>query len=108
MAATKSKQTKQEKLPARRAAEVVLLNNGKPMHYREISRVALEQGIVKVKKGAKPEQTEKTIRSYLAGCAAEKVNFKRLDKGVFDLTAARRKALVKEIEQGDSAAASKS
>ena len=92
MATPKAKpKAKQDKLPARQAAEVVLLENGKPMHYREITRVALEQGIVKVKKGATPEQTEKTMRSYLAGCAQMGVKFKRVDPGVFDLKSRPRK-----------------
>lgn len=75
----------QEKLPARQAAVVVLERAGRPMHYREITKEALAQGIVKVKKGATEEATMKTIRSYLAGCAAEGVRVVRLDAGVFDL-----------------------
>jgi hypothetical protein len=68
-----AKKPAQEKLPARQAAVVVLERAGRPMHYREIT------------KGATEEATMKTIRSYLAGCAAEGVRVKRLDAGVFAL-----------------------
>lgn len=80
-----AKKAQLERVPARQAAVQVLEQAGRPMHYREITAVALEQGIVKVKKGATEEQTMRTIRSYLAGCAAEGVRFVRLDPGVFDL-----------------------
>lgn len=83
------KQVKPEKLPAREAARVVLLGAGGPMHYREITKVALEQGLVKVRGSSrrKPkfEQTVKTVRSYLAGSVAEKGSeFVRVEPGVFD------------------------
>lgn len=107
MPTTKKKQKTQDQLPAREAATVVLFNAGRPMHYREISQVALEQGIVRVKKGASAGATEKTIRSYLAGCAAEGVKFKRMEPGVFDLTAAARRAVEKARAKEEAAAASK-
>lgn len=72
---------------ARDAAEVVLLAEGKALHYREISRLALERGLVKVRGKRKPnlDRTTKTMRSYLAGCAAKGEKFVRIDPGVFDL-----------------------
>jgi len=78
---------KPQKVTAREAAEVVLLSEGRPMHYREISRVALERGIVAVRGGRRPNpaRTTKTIRSYLAGCVQQDVKFVRIEPGVFDL-----------------------
>jgi hypothetical protein len=75
------------KVTAREAVEVVLLDAGRPMHYREIARVALERGIVKVRGGKKPDEqaTIRTVRSYLAGSAAAGDKFVRIDPGVFDL-----------------------
>lgn len=75
-----------EKLPARQAAEVVLIEAGKPMHYREITKQVLERSLIKVKRGHKPEQTLKTIRSFLAGEVQKKGSkFVRVDSGVFDI-----------------------
>jgi hypothetical protein len=96
-------ETTREPVPARKAAEVVLLEEGKPLHYQEIARLAMERKIVKVKKGTTVDQTAKTVRSYLAGCAAENVRFVRVAPGVFDLknrpkkkgTPAKRKAASK-------------
>jgi hypothetical protein len=91
-------QQKKAKVPAREAAKVVLLEAGRPMHYREITQVALEQGIVKVRGGGRkkpnPDATMKTIRSFLAGTVAEEdTEFVRVDPGVFDLKPdARKKA----------------
>jgi hypothetical protein len=87
---TKTKTTttkKPKKVSAREAAEVVLLSEGRPMHYREISKVALERGIVAVRGGKRPNpaRTMKTMRSYLAGCAQQDVKFVRIEPGVFDL-----------------------
>lgn len=93
-----TKPAKPVKVPARKAAEIVLLQNGKPMHYREITRVAVEQGIVKVPKGKRvnADKTMKTMRSFLAGSAKDGDKFVRVDDGVFDLTPAARKALEAE------------
>lgn len=87
---------KVQKVPAREAAKVVLLEAGRPMHYREITQVALEQGIVKVRGNGRrrpnPEATMKTIRSFLAGTVAEDgTEFVRVDPGVFDLKPEARK-----------------
>lgn len=86
MAQAKAKPDKPVKVPAREAAQVVLLNAGRPMHYREITREAIEQGIVKVRGSSrkKPdfEKTMKTIRSFL--CEHEGDMFVRVDSGVFD------------------------
>jgi hypothetical protein len=86
---------KANKVPAREAAKVVLLEAGRPMHYREITQVALEQGIVKVRgkrRKPDPDATMKTIRSYLAGSvASENTEFVRVDSGVFDLKPEARK-----------------
>lgn len=84
-----TKKQKPEKVPVRKAAELVLIQNGRPMHYREISRVAIEQGIVRVPKGKRnpdPEKTMKTVRSFLAGEAKDGDKFVRVDDGVFDLS----------------------
>jgi hypothetical protein len=89
-----AKTKKPERVPVRRATEVVLLNHGKPMHYREISRKAIEQGIIKLPKGkrkADPTKTETTVRSFL--CAEEGDKFVRVGPGVFDLSPTARKAL---------------
>lgn len=84
-----AKKKKPEPVSARQAAEVVLLQAGRPMHYREISKTALEQGLVRIRAGRKPnaERTLKTIRSYLAGCAdgSADAKFVRIEPGVFDL-----------------------
>lgn len=81
------KPQKTEKVPAREAAKVVLMQAGRPMHYREITKVALEQGIIRVRGGSRkkpdPDKTMRTIRSYL--CEAEGKEFVRIDTGVFDL-----------------------
>ena len=93
-----------ERIPVREATEVVLLNNGKPMHYREITRVAIEQGLVKAPKGKRkvdPDKTIKTVRSYL--CSEEGDKFVRVGPGVFRLTPAARKAIKKA--QADKAKA---
>lgn len=79
---------KPEKVPARQAAEIVLIKAGRPMHYREITKEAIAMGIVKVRgKGRKPNEakTMKTIRSFL--CEREGTEFIRVDQGVFDLKA---------------------
>lgn len=81
---------KAEKTSAREAAEVVLLEAGRPMHYREIAQKAVEKNLIRVKgRGRKPdvEKTTKTIRSYLAGSVQDPKNsqFVRLDPGIFDL-----------------------
>lgn len=82
---------KPQKVSAREAARVVLLNAGRPMHYREISREAVEQGIVKVrgKHGrakADPVKTMKTIRSYLCESVQHPGSeFVRVDTGIYDL-----------------------
>ena len=92
--AAKPAAPKTEKLPARKAAEVVLLQNGAPMHYREITKQAIENGLVRVKKGKRKVDegaTMKTIRSYL--CAEEGARFVRVDTGIFDLTDKARKEL---------------
>lgn len=97
--AGKTKQ-KQNRMPAREATEVVLLNAGKPMHYREITRQAIESGLVRVKKGRRKvnaDATMKTIRSYL--CAEEGDKFVRVGPGVFNLTAAGKRAAKKAQEQ---------
>jgi len=84
---TAAKSKKPPKVSAREADEVVLLSEGRPMHYREISRVALERGIVAVRGGRRPnpDRTTKTMRSYLADCAKQDVKFVRIEPGVFDL-----------------------
>jgi hypothetical protein len=86
--------TKTEKLSKRQATDVVLLQAGKPLHYREITRIALENGLVRVKKGKRkpdPEATMKSVRSYL--CAEEGEKFVRVAPGIFNLTPQARKAL---------------
>jgi hypothetical protein len=92
------KADKPVKVPAREAAELVLLDAGRPMHYREITKTALEQGIVRVR-GANPrkkpdfDKTMKTIRSFLAGSVTEADSkFVRVDSGVFDLKSRPTKA----------------
>jgi hypothetical protein len=94
---TKKQQAKPTKVPAREAAKVVLLDAGRPMHYREITREALERGLVKVRGGGRrkpdPDKTLKTIRSFLAGSVqAEDSEFVRVDAGVFDLKDRPKKA----------------
>lgn len=87
---------RQSKMPAREATDVVLLQEGKPLHYREITRKAIENGLVRVKKGKRkpdPDATMKTIRSYL--CAAEGDKFVRVAPGIFDLTPKAKAALKK-------------
>jgi hypothetical protein len=79
-----------QKTSAREAAEIVLLEEGKPMHYREITRVAIERGLIRVRgRGRKPdlEKTTKTIRSYLAGEVQDgkSKKFVRVDSGIFAL-----------------------
>lgn len=82
---------KPAKVTAREAARVVLLNAGHSMHYREISREAVEQGIVRVrgKRGrakADPVKTMKTIRSFLCESVQDPDSeFVRVDAGVYDL-----------------------
>ncbi|MET0604203.1 MAG: HTH domain-containing protein [Baekduia sp.] len=105
---TTTSPAKQPKVPARKAAEVVLLDAGRPMHYREITRIALERNIVAVRgnprKKPDPDATMKTIRSFLAGQAQdENSKFVRVDSGIFDLkerqqtatTAAKKRAAAK-------------
>lgn len=84
---TTTKKKGPEPVTARQAVEVVLLDAGRPMHYREIARTALERGLVRVRGGRKPneEATIRTVRSYLAGCAQQGDKFVRIDPGVFDL-----------------------
>jgi hypothetical protein len=97
---------KAQKVPARQAAKVVLLEANRPMHYREITKKALEAGIVKVRGGKgkpNPEATMKTIRSYLAGCAAEGVEFVRVDAGVFAI----KESPAKKVAAKKKAAAAK-
>lgn len=100
---------KPEKLPARQAAKVILLNAGKPMHYRDISKAAIEQGIVKVRGSSRkkpdPAKTMKTIRSYL--CEAEGTEFVRVDEGVFDLKERVEKAAAKATAKAAKAKAAK-
>jgi hypothetical protein len=90
------------KLTAREAVKVVLPEAGRPMHYREISRAMVERGIVKVRRGATPEQTMKTVRSFLAGEVQDETKdaeFVRLEPGVFDLKKrprARKRAAAKK------------
>lgn len=65
------------------AAEVVLLSEGRPMHYTEITRIALETGVVKLR-GLTPEAT---MSAYLAKAVNAGDTFVRVDSGVFDLKA---------------------
>lgn len=88
--------TKPEKVPVREATEIVLLEAGKPLHYREISRKAIEGGLIKLRGGkrkADPDKVMKTVRSYL--CAEEGDKFKRVAPGIFDLTPQARAAIKK-------------
>lgn len=88
--------TNHQKMPARAAAKVVLLEAGRPMHYREIAKRAIDENLVRVRGGdplkeADPEATMKTIRSFLCGETqrAERgdgeSDFVRVDAGVYDL-----------------------
>lgn len=84
----RKKNTEEGRVPARAAAQAVLLTAGRPMHYREITKTALEQGIVRARGGKGDptfDKTMKTVRSYLAGCATKGVEFVRLGDGVYDL-----------------------
>ena len=65
------------------AAEVVLLNAGHAMHYTEITRIALETGIVKLA-GKTPVAT---MGAYLAKATQAGDRFVRVEAGVFDLKA---------------------
>lgn len=65
------------------AAEVVLLNQGRAMHYTEITRIALETGIVKLA-GKTPAAT---MGAYLAKAVLAGDTFVRVEAGVFDLKA---------------------
>lgn len=90
---------KKTKMPARAATDVVLLQAGKPLHYREITRQAIENGLIRVRKGKRkpdPDKTMKTVRSYL--CAAEGDKFVRVGPGIFKLTPQARKAIKKSQE----------
>lgn len=68
------------------ACEVVLINAGRPMHYKEITRVALECGLIQTR-GKTPKQT---ISGYLVRAAGEgdpHATFVRTGPGIFDLSA---------------------
>jgi hypothetical protein len=71
-----------------KAAEVVLLSQGRPMHYTEITRVALETGVVKLT-GKTPEAT---MSAYLAKAAKAGDTFVRVEPGIFDLKARAKAA----------------
>lgn len=65
----------------RAAVEVVLLHAGGPLHYTEITRLALESGLIKTR-GRTPKQT---IAGYLARAVRDGDRFVRVDRGVFGL-----------------------
>lgn len=77
------------------AAEVVLLNAGHAMHYTEITRIALETGIVKLA-GKTPTAT---MGAYLAKATQAGDTFVRVEAGVFDL-----KARVEKTDKADAKA----
>lgn len=72
-----------ETLSSRQAAEVVLLNAGKAMHSSEITRLALETGIVRLD-GATPERT---MSAGLSKALKKGDTFVRVAPSIFDLTA---------------------
>lgn len=101
----------ERKLFAREAALVVLHDRGRPMHYREIARVAHEQDLIRPKRtdNRVPElaKTVKTMRSYLNWQAnLTDGSVVRLADGVFALGAGvkrpdtvAREILAKRISQ---------
>lgn len=72
-----------EPLSGAAAAEIVLLQAGKALHYTEITRLALESGVLKLD-GKTPEAT---MSAYLAKAAKKGDTFVRVEPGIFDLKA---------------------
>jgi hypothetical protein len=81
------------------AARLVLLQAGEPMHYSDITRTALETGLVRLS-GKTPAAT---MSAYLATAAKEGDTFVRVGPGRFDL--AERVAKAKKAKAAKAKAA---
>jgi hypothetical protein len=83
-----------EPMTGKEAAKIVLLRAGKPMHYTDITRQALESGVLKLE-GKTPDAT---MSAYLAKAAKKGDTFVRVAPGTFDLAdrIARKKAAKKQ------------
>lgn len=93
------------RMTGKRAATLILQQAGKPLHYREITRLALEGGLIKTA-GKTPDAT---MNAMLATAAKDGDTFVRLDPGIFDLkeraTATVTKGEAKVDEKETAAAA---
>lgn len=82
-----------EPLTQRAAVELVLLRAGRPMHYQEITRVALETGLLRTA----GETPEATVSAMLATRAKAGDTFVKVDPGIFNLLPIVEAAPVEEV-----------
>lgn len=90
----------------RDAAIRVLLNAGGPQHYREITRIAQESGMVELK-GKTPEAT---MNAMLSTSAKAEDTFVKVSPGVFDLIdrEGQARAIAEQAARDDAPAEAKS
>lgn len=72
-----------EPLTQRAAVELVLMRAGRPMHYREITRIGLQTGLIRTE----GETPEATVSAMLATRAKAGDTFVKVEPGIFALLA---------------------
>lgn len=70
-----------EPISQRAAVELVLMRAGRPLHYREITRIALETGLLRTE----GETPEATVSAMLATRSKAGDTFVKVEPGIFDL-----------------------
>lgn len=70
-----------EPLTQRAAVELVLMRSGRPMHYREITRIGLQTGLIRTD----GETPEATVSAMLAVRAKRGDTFMKVEPGIFAL-----------------------
>ena len=70
------------------AAYKVLKKNGKPLHYREITKIALKEGLIETE-GETPEATMNAYLSMDIRDNGDNAQFKRTDPGYYTLNSKR-------------------
>lgn len=79
------------------AAKQILERAQGPLHYREVTRLALEQGLIKPD-GASPEATMGS-RLYVDAKCEDPVVCRTDEKGVFDLLSRQPRGIEAEVQE---------
>ena len=80
------KATQKGSMDMKAAAEKVIRDAGKPLHYRDVTKRMLKAELITTK----GKTVEQSVSAKLATCAKREDTFKRTAPGVYDLLTRKR------------------